>query len=51
MQDLEREERRKREEQLEKARLRGNEALKREHLVQVQLTSYLNEQIDTKMCI
>nr|XP_040030601.1 uncharacterized protein cep295 isoform X2 [Gasterosteus aculeatus aculeatus] len=34
LQDLEREERRKREEQLEKARLRGNEALKREHLVQ-----------------
>ncbi|XP_042342950.1 centrosomal protein of 295 kDa [Plectropomus leopardus] len=34
LQDLEREEKRKREEQLEKARLRGKEALRREHLVQ-----------------
>ncbi|KAM8905077.1 uncharacterized protein cep295 isoform 2-T2 [Spinachia spinachia] len=34
LQDLERGEKQKREEQLEKARLRGKEALKREHLVQ-----------------
>ncbi|XP_031719464.1 uncharacterized protein cep295 isoform X2 [Anarrhichthys ocellatus] len=34
LQDLQREERRRREEQLEKARLRGKEALRREHLVQ-----------------
>nr|XP_033486685.1 uncharacterized protein cep295 isoform X2 [Epinephelus lanceolatus] len=34
LQDLQREEKRTREEQLEKARLRGKEALRREHLVQ-----------------
>ncbi|XP_070685424.1 centrosomal protein of 295 kDa [Pempheris klunzingeri] len=34
LQDLQREEGRRREEQLEKARLRGNQALRREHLVQ-----------------
>ncbi|XP_041661097.1 centrosomal protein of 295 kDa [Cheilinus undulatus] len=34
LQDLQREEQRRREEQLEKARLRGKQALKREHLVQ-----------------
>ncbi|XP_044058281.1 centrosomal protein of 295 kDa isoform X2 [Siniperca chuatsi] len=34
LQDLQREEKRRREEQLEKARLRGKEALRREHLVQ-----------------
>ncbi|XP_037320597.2 uncharacterized protein cep295 isoform X2 [Pungitius pungitius] len=34
LQDLEREEKQRREEQLEKARLRGKEALRREHLVQ-----------------
>lgn len=41
LQDLQREERRRREEQLEKARLRGKQALRREHLAQVQLTCYL----------
>lgn len=35
LQELQREEKRRREEQLEKARLRGKQALKREHLVQV----------------
>ncbi|XP_037631417.1 centrosomal protein of 295 kDa isoform X2 [Sebastes umbrosus] len=34
LQDVQREEKRRREEQLEKARLRGKEALRREHLVQ-----------------
>ncbi|XP_073340063.1 uncharacterized protein cep295 isoform X3 [Pagrus major] len=34
LQELQREEKRRREEQLEKARLRGKQALKREHLVQ-----------------
>ncbi|XP_045929282.1 centrosomal protein of 295 kDa isoform X2 [Micropterus dolomieu] len=34
LQDLQREEKRRREEQLEKARLRGKQALRREHLVQ-----------------
>lgn len=34
MQDLQREEKQRREEQLEKARLRGKQALRREHLVQ-----------------
>lgn len=34
---MQREEKQRREEQLEKARLRGKQALKREHLVQVSL--------------
>lgn len=38
LQDLQREEKRRREEQLEKARLRGRQALRREQLVQVQFT-------------
>lgn len=38
LQDLQREDTRRREEQLEKARLRGKEALRREHLVQVFVT-------------
>lgn len=38
MQQLEMERMRKREEQLEKALLRGKQALKREHLEQVQLS-------------
>lgn len=38
MQDLELEEMRRREEQLEKAHLRGKQALRREHLEQVQLS-------------
>lgn len=36
LQELQREEKRRREEQLEKARLRGMQALRREHLAQVQ---------------
>lgn len=40
LQDLQREEKRRREEQLEKARLRGKQALRREQLMQVQLTCY-----------
>lgn len=38
LQGLQKEEERKREEQLEKARLRGKQALRKEQLVQVQLT-------------
>lgn len=38
LQDLQREEKRRREEQLEKARLRGREALRREKLAQVSFT-------------
>jgi len=40
LQDLQREEKRRKEEQLEKARLRGKEALRREHVIQVQFTGY-----------
>lgn len=40
IQELELEEMRRREEQLEKAHLRGKQALRREHLVQVQLSKY-----------
>lgn len=39
LQDLQKEERRRREEQLEKARLRGKQALRKEQLVQVRLTA------------
>ncbi len=45
LQDLQREERKRREEQLEKARLRGKQALRREHLVQVQLVNVVDEQL------
>lgn len=40
LQELQREEKRRREEQLEKARLRGVQALRKEHLAQVQLPCY-----------
>lgn len=39
LQDLQKEERRRREEQLVKARLRGKQALRKEQLVQVRLTA------------